>query len=497
MPSLTQEEAYKLLLNQEWRLENLYKIKDKEGNVVDFKPNWAQKTLIKRHNLSIILKARQLGMTTFHALLFLDYCLWQPNTNAAIVADNKDVAREVFVDKVKFAYDNLPPFIRGMCPAYRDNVHEMRFANGSVFRVATSLRGGTVQLLHITEFAKVCQENPAKANEIISGALNAVQAGMFVCIESTARGREGHFYNLCKGAQALEEQGTPLTSLDWKLEFFPWWKHPDYVLDSTNILINKEMEEYFESLELKDISLTIGQKAWYIKKMATQGEYMKREYPSTPEEAFEAANEGYYFAKMISQARQERRICHVPYDENAKTFTAWDIGIGDDNAIWVFQIVGKEVRCIDYYENNGEQLAHYVNWLKSKPYVYEKHFMPHDAGNRSLQTGKSLADIARGLGMKVHIIERDTNEMLGIECLRGMLPRFWFDQTKCAKGLKSVEAFRKEWNDKLGCYREKSHHDWASHASKALIYAAEAIQTTGSSAGMTAEEWARMRKEWL
>jgi hypothetical protein len=495
--TLSQDRAFELLRSQEWRMKNLYKIKDKEGEIVDFEPNWAQNALLHSHNLNIVLKARQLGITTYHALLFLDTCLFQPNTNAAIVADSKPIAREIFIDKVKFAYDNLPQFVRDMCHAYRDNVHEMRFANGSVFRVATSLRGGTLQYLHITEFAKICQDNPTKANEIISGALNAVQAGQFVCIESTARGREGHFYNLCKGAQELQDLGTPLGTLDWKLWFFPWWQHPDYVLDSTNVLISKEMEEYFEGLESKDIILSPEQKAWYVKKMQTQGEYMKREYPSTPEESFEAANEGFYFAKMMSLARQERRICHVPYDEAAKTYTSWDIGIGDMNAIWVFQIVGREVHFIDYYENSDEPLTHYVNWLKKKPYIFEKHFMPHDAASRSLQTGKSLVDIARGMGLKIDVLPRDSNEMFGIECLRNMLNRFFFDQTKCEKGIKAVESFRKEWNEKLGCYREKSYHDWASHGSKALIYAAEAVQKTSSGAGMTAEEWNRLRREWL
>lgn len=494
--SLSQEKAFELLQNQEWRLNNLYKIKDKEGNVVDFEPNWAQGTLLKSHNLNIVLKARQLGITTFHALLFLDTCLFNSNTNAAVVADSKDIAREIFVDKVKFAYDNLPQFVRDMCCAYRDNVHEMRFSNGSVFRVATSLRGGTLQLLHITEFAKVCQENPTKANEIISGALNAVQAGQFVCIESTARGREGHFYNLCKSAQAMEDSGTPLGTLDWKLWFFPWWQHPDYVLDPTNVLISKDMSEYFESLKCKEIILKPEQKAWYVKKMMTQGDYMKREYPSTPEESFEAANEGYYFAKMISVARQERRICHLPYDENAKTYSAWDIG-NDCTAIWVFQIIGKEVHCIDYYENSDEKISHFVGWLLKKPYIYEKHFLPHDSCARERSTLKSYADLVREQGLKIVPLDRDKNEMFGIECLRNMLPRFFFDEVKCHKGIKSVESFRKEWNEKLGCYREKSYHDWASHGSKALIYCAEAVQKTGSAAGMTAEQWDRMRREWL
>jgi hypothetical protein len=496
--TLTQESAFALLANQEWRLHNLYKIKDKEGEIVDFKPNWAQKQLIDDpHNLNIILKARQLGITTYHSILFLDTCLFKPNTNAAIVADSKTVSQEIFVDKVKFAYDNLPDFIKQMCPAHRDNVHQMRFSNGSVFRVATSLRGGTLQYLHITEFAKVCQENPTKANEIITGALNAVQAGQFVCIESTARGREGHFYNLCKSAQAMEDSGTPLGQLDWKIRFFPWWGEILYITDPTNVLISKEMEEYFDDLESKEIFLTSEQKAWYVKKLQTQGEYMKREYPSTPEEAFEAANEGFYFARMISQARQERRICHVPYDETARTYTAWDIGIGDANAIWVFQVVGKEIHCIDYYENSDEPLTHYVNWLKNKPYIYEKHFMPHDAASRSLQTGKSLVDIARGMGLKIDVLPRDSNEMFGIECLRNTLPRFFFDHVKCEKGIKAVENFRKEWNEKIGCYRDKSYHDWASHGSKALIYCAEAMQRIGSGAGMTAEEWEKMRKRWI
>jgi len=491
------KESLACFASQEWRLNNLYKIKDKEGQIVTFSLNDAQRQLMTPHYLNIVLKARQLGVTTFHALLFLDTCLFNDNVNAAIVADSKPVAREIFIDKVKFAYDNLPQFVKSYCPAHRDNVHEMRFSNGSVFRVATSLRGGTLQLLHITEFAKICQENPAKANEIISGAVNAVQAGQFICIESTARGREGHFHSLCKEAQRLKDAGAELGTLDWKLWFFPWWEHPDYAIDSTNVLITKEHEDYFEGLACKGISLSPQQKAWYVKKMQTQGDYMKREYPSTPEEAFESANEGLYFARLMSIARQEKRICHLPYDENARTYTAWDIGIGDSCAIWVYQLVGKEIHLIDYYENSDEALAHYVKWLKSKPYIYEKHIMPHDAGSRSAQSGKSYADIGRELGLKIEVLSRDLNELFGIECLRNTIPRMFFDYAKCEKGIKAVEAFRKEWNEKMGCYREKSYHDWASHGSKALIYCAEAVQRSNASSGMSAEEWNRMRREWI
>lgn len=497
MTIISDQEVLKQLADKRWRLNNLYKIKDKDGNVVDFRLNWAQEVLMRPHYLNLVLKARQLGVSTYFAILFLDACLFNENVNAAIIADSKPIAREIFIDKVKFAYDNLPQFVRDLCPARRDNVHEMRFANGSVFRVATGLRGGTVQLLHITEFAKICVENPTKANEIISGALNAVQAGQFVCIESTARGRSGHFYNLVRAAQAHEEEKKPYGKLDWKLWFFPWWKHYEYVLEDTNIIIPKSMQEYFERLRLQGIELTDQQKAWYVKKAETQGELMKREFPSTPEEAFESANEGFYFAKQISQARVDNRICHLPYDENARTYSAWDIGIGDSCAIWVFQVVGKEIHVIDYYENSDEPLAHYIRWLRNKPYSYDAHIMPHDAAAREKASGRSFADIAREQGLKVHVLPRQLNETFGIEALRNMLNRFYFDKEKCEDGVKAVENFRKEWNEKLGCYRERSHHDWASHGAKALIYAAEAIQKFAGQSSMTAEEWNRMRREWL
>jgi hypothetical protein len=487
--------AVELLSNKLWRLSNLYYIKDKSGNKVLFKPNWAQLELMKPHYLNIILKARQLGVTTFHALLFLDTCLFNHNINAAIIADNKPNAKEIFVDKVKFAYDCLPDWLKQMAPAKRDNVNELRFENGSVFRVGTSLRSGTLQLLHVTEFAKICVENPRKANEIISGALNTIQAGQFCCIESTARVRGGAFYTMCKKAMDQQESGQELGKLDWKFWFFSWWKHPEYTLDPKGVVITKEQEEYFEKVQSEiNHVFTPEQKAWYVKKAETQGEWMTREYPTTPEESFLSANEGLYWGQQMAKARAERRICSLPYDEHALTFSSWDIGIGDSTAIWVWQLVGKEIHFLNYYENSDESLPHYVNWIKRLPYVFEKHFMPHDAASRSQATGKSYADVARGLGLKVDIIPLDPNEMFGIEAVRNAFPRFWFDQSKCDKGLKAVDAFKKEWNEKLGCYREKSLHDWASHGAKALIYGVQAIDKMQIGRGLSAEEWRKLRR---
>jgi hypothetical protein len=101
-------------------------------------------------------------------------------------------------------------------------------------------------------------------------------------------------------------------------------------------VLTKEQQEYFDKIESElNIKLTDGQKAWYIKKAETQKENMTREYPSTPEESFLSANEGLYWGQQMTKARMEKRICNVPHDEHALTFSSWDIGIGDSTAIWV------------------------------------------------------------------------------------------------------------------------------------------------------------------
>ena len=451
---------------------------------------------MKPHTLNIILTARQLGVTTFHALAFLDKCLFVPNVHAAIIADAKVVAKEIFVDKVKYAYDNLPEPFKALNPAFRDNAQELRFQNGSVFRVGTSMRGGTTQFLHITEFAKICQDNPKKAAEVMSGAINTVQAGQFICIESTARGRDGFFYDICQEAINAKESGRELGILDWKFWFFPWQEHPEYQIDEPVTLLPEHIR-YFDQLEGTGIILSDKQKGWYVRKLSTQGEYMTREYPSTPQESFESSHEGFFFSRQMTESYHEHRVCHLPHDPYAKTFAAWDIGWNDATSVWIFQMIGKEVHFIDYYENSEEALIHYVNWIKRLPYIVEKHFLPHDARAKSVATGKSFADFAREGGLKVDVLDRLQHELVAIEMARTMFPRFFFDKVKCKTGIKALENFRKEWNEKLECFRERSLHDWSSHGAKAFMYACQAVSRNTGNGGLSAEQWRNLRNQTI
>lgn len=234
--------------------------------------------------------------------------------------------------------------------------------------------------------------------------------------------------------------------------------------------------DYFASLECQGIRLTEGQKAWYTKKAELLREGIKTQYPSTLDECWEVANEGLWYGKAMGQLRADGRICRVPYERQAEVHTAWDLGRRDPTAIWFFQVVRKEVRLIDYYENNFEDIAHYIKILKEKPYLYGRHYVPHDAGIVSLQTGKSLIMFAKDLGVKMEHLERENTYIPGINQARLLLDRCWFDEAKCAQGIKALENYRKEWSDKNGCFVEREVHDWASHGASAFRYLARAVE---------------------
>src|SRR5262245_49804874 len=298
------------LSDPRWRLNNLYQIMDKEGRQIQFQMNWAQESLMNEmHFCNCILKARQLGFTTFIQLYMLDQCIFNSNVRAGTIAHRLDDARVIFRDKVRFPYDNLPEALRNARPLLSDSAEELLLSNNSSIRVGTSLRSGTLQYLHISEYGKLCAQFADKAREVRTGALNTLQAGQVVFIESTAEGKEGHFFEMCETAQAKQRMGTRLTALDFKFHFYPWWREPSYELDPEGVTIGDDLRKYFEKLETCDgIQLNDRKRAWYAKKIETQLEDMKREYPSTPAEAFEASIEGAYYAEQMAQAEIQGRI---------------------------------------------------------------------------------------------------------------------------------------------------------------------------------------------
>lgn len=198
----------------------------------------------------------------------------------------------------------------------------------------------------------------------------------------------------------------------------------------------------------------------------------EEQYAQEFECSFEAAVVGAYYGKIMAQAEADGRVTGVPYDAAAPVWTAWDLGIRDATAIWFAQVVGREIHVIDYYESAGADLAHYVGQLRSKPYAYAGHIVPHDAQAKELGTGRSRLEVLESLGMGNVTVATMHRVEDGINAVRVLLPKCWFDAKKCARGIDALKLYRAEFDDKLQAFKPRPVHDWASHGADAFRYLA-------------------------
>lgn len=468
------------LADRFYRLNNLYWITDKNGKKVKFKMTAEQLDYFdKEHNRNVILKARQLGFTTEKCIMQVDSAIFE-SKRCAMIAHTLPDARRLFREKVKYAYDHLPDIIKQANPVIIETKEELVFKKGGSVSVSTSFRGGTLQSLHVSEFGKICVKYPEKAREIITGAFEALGVDGIGTLESTAEGRQGRFFDISQEAEKLALSGKELTKQDFKFFFYSWWQLPEYVMPAQPL--PERLINYFEQLEHKHgIKLTDEQKSWYYGKEKTLGADMKREYPSIPSEAFEQSVEGAYYKDQFAKLYAEGRITSpLPDNSHQEVFTYWDLGVSDYTAIWFIRAVGNEYHVIDYYKNNNEGLNHYLKILKDKGYNYGRHIAPHDVDNRTLgaQDAKSLKQQARdgymvdGVHMSINFetVKRTSSIKSDIEIVRQILPRCVFDSVNCEEGLKSLENYKREWDDKAGMWKDRPDHDWSSHAADAFRY---------------------------
>ena len=294
---------------------------------------------------------------------------------------------------------------------------KIRFNNGSLYQLIgsdniDSLVGSNPKIIIFSEYAI---QSPA-AWDYLRPILD-VNKGYALFI-STPRGKN-HFFDLVNMAR---------TSKDWFCEILP--------INQTGVLNDEE-----------------------IQKMRDEGvseEHIQQEFYCS----FNRGVEGSYYGRLIEKAREEGRICNVPYETRSNVNTAWDIGYGDSTSITFWQEIGGEIRIIDFYEAQGEGIAHYAKIIQNKPYVYGTHYMPHDAGSGSIQTGRTLQDIAWEIGIKTTILQRESDIQIGIEAVRAMLSIVFIDQTKCLHLIKCLENYHKKFNEKTQSYSESPLHDW-------------------------------------
>lgn len=218
---------------------------------------------------------------------------------------------------------------------------------------------------------------------------------------------------------------------------------------------------------------------WFSKELEEERRYdlenNPKDYSHTWDGKLKAALEGAYYAEELAKLRKRNQICSVPYDPNHEVHTWWDIGISDYTTIWFVQYIGREVRVIDYYENNGQGTVYYVKVLKEKDYNYGTHNLPHDANYQQFTLdGKSIydqfSDMYKGQRFLAH--KRTHNVNADIHAARTFIARCVFDKEACEDGLKALKSYHKKWNDDKNKFEDKPYHDWSSHGADAFRYLA-------------------------
>jgi hypothetical protein len=369
-----------ILKSKDWRVNNLYKISNKEGQLVTFVRNRAQQHFSENRTLrDIVLKSRQLGMTTQEAVESLDDVLWNPNFNSLMLSYDKESQEEIFDNKVILAWENYRPTLKSLYVLDTDRSNKLKFGFGdgtfSSILVRTRGRSGTYQRLHVSEFAKICKEDPKKAREIISGTIPSVPLGGKITIESTAEGEFGAFADMFWEAW---ERGDPTKPTEFKAHFYNWqWDDkeisritepdssiPQEFLDyqkkhNDNALSDKRLEP------ITDIELTY----YYYKWLSLNKDWdlLRQEYPTTPEEAFISSGTKFFNPTKLEQMRKlpgEKMgdwVYYREYQPGHRYALGADVaeGVGkDSSSIHIIDFDAKDARgflkpevVAEYYSN--------------------------------------------------------------------------------------------------------------------------------------------------
>ena len=201
---------------------------------------------------------------------------------------------------------------------------------------------------------------------------------------------------------------------------------------------------------------------------AARAQLSEDQYLQEFECSFEAAILGAFYGTEMRQA--EPRINErVVFEPGYPVHTAWDLGYRDDTAIWWYQVVGGEVRVIDFFAISGADIRAIAEVVVNKGYTYGKHYLPHDARAKSLQTGRSIVEqLADHLGIGSLSVVPNIGLQDGIQAVRQMLPRTWFNSVRCGDGIEALRQYQREYDEDKKAFRASPRHDWTSHPADAF-----------------------------
>lgn len=455
------------LCNKLWRLNNIYKVVNKDGRIVKFKMNRSQHIVYsksRKHPRIIILKSRQQGISTFWLYSFMDDSLFCPNLSIGLMAQGQDEA-STLLERSKLLFELLDPSIKNFIGVKlnKDNKREIALSNNSTLYIRVSFRSTTLQRLHISEMGKIANDNPKRATEVKTGTLQALHKGNIGVIESTA---EGHniFKEIWDSAVLVEKQDR-VTEKDFLPVFLSWLDDSDCVIEQDQV-IDEQCEEYFNLLEeSENITLTRQQKNFWITQKRELGDSIYQEYPATPEEAFRASRDGTYYAKAFREfVVNSNKIVSNLKNLSLPIDLYFDLGVDDYFVMIATQWHKNEWRIIDEFYGQNKSLQYYLRYIKDLPYKVRCLRFPHDISVRDLssENKKGLAisrydiavEFARTHKLKWHIEALPKDSVAnGIEAVRRIIPNMKIDES-CDYIISCFENYSKQFDEKLQVWKE-------------------------------------------
>lgn len=474
------------LLDPLWRIRNIYVIRNEQGKPEPFVPNAEQEEVLQAiyidGNLCIIIpKARQIGFSTLMALICLDCILFGSSIQCSLVDLTAGNAKKKLTDKILFAFDRLPPALRACYVERTRNVQQGEFAVSCIHSedpnaVATMFaddkqRGGTNQLLWISEWAEVSVTHPAKSQEILLGAWPTGEQGLRIIETTWHGGKRGHVWPIVRrGLETPANRRTPTTP---RVMFFPWFRKASYARPGDAEEIKEGTARYFAEKQAKlGRTFTVPQQLWYQDQAETLGIFVKGQYPTDIDECFEAPVKGAIWAQAIANARAEGRITPLPVNYTLEVDTFWDLGAPDNTATLYVQHQAGERHMIDFDFAESFTLAERVRHMKRKQdkgYHYGTHYLPHDGAHRqkngiSFQAEFAAELVKQGVGGRVVGLKSTTDKWLSINHSTGMIKHARIDAEKCKKWVEAAELYRRKGdpNDDER-FLDEVYNDWTNH----------------------------------
>ena len=399
--AILNEKQRKQLGSKEYRISHLYKIKDKNSKLIRFKRNRVQQDFNKnKRSRNIILKSRQLGFTTDEAIDTLDDVLFTRNFDALLIAQDLDTAKDIFDNKVHLAWQNYP--LKELYTTDMESARKIKFGFGdktySSITVDSSGRAGTFHRVHISEFAQVCHKFPAKAKEIIDGTIPSVPMSGRLDIESTAETSDDRFYDMFWEAWERE----PKHQTQFKAHFYNWQWDDEQMAQIKEPIKELPVEfiSYQKQYNLTDIEITY----YYLQWLALNKDWsaLKKQYPTTPYEAFEGAGNKLFDAVKLSlqQLRESERvgdwIYYDPYELGHEYGIGGDVseGIGQaSSTVVVWDFTPTKPKVVAIYFNNKIPPDQFAYVLKDGGTKYGMAIIAPERNNHGHTTISKLKEI--------------------------------------------------------------------------------------------------------